>query len=110
VLSYAIPSQTDEGILTEILKNRPPPTKHKRRRQTMTKQHLIYLWNAVAQWFSKMMISSITRYGMLSIAILVVVAGLSVLSMLALHLPVLHTLGASLQLFNKVPFGEPWPH
>lgn len=75
----------------------------------MTKQHLISLWNALVQWFSMMTFSSITRYGVLSIAIVAVIAGLSALNMLVLHLPVLHTLGASLQMFNKVPFGEPWP-
>lgn len=75
----------------------------------MAAQRVTRVRNVVFSWFSKAMISSATRYGMLSIAILMAVVGLATLSAAALHLPVLHMLGSTLQLSNKVPFGEPWP-
>ena len=75
----------------------------------MTTQHSTRVRTIVAQWFSHIMLSATVRYSMLSLVTLAVVAGLSILSIATLHLPVLHTHGSSLQLFNKVPFGEPWP-
>jgi len=75
----------------------------------MAAQHATHGRNVVFSWFPKMMLFSATRYGMLSIAIMVVVAGLAALSAVALHLPVLHMLSSTLQLSNKIPFGEPWP-
>ncbi|HEU5228746.1 MAG TPA: hypothetical protein VFU49_13100 [Ktedonobacteraceae bacterium] len=75
----------------------------------MTTQHSTQVRNIVSQWFSNILLSTTVRYGMLSLVILAVLAGLSVVSMLALHVPALHALTSSLQLFNKVPFGEPWP-
>ncbi|HLG65043.1 MAG TPA: hypothetical protein VKY19_24110 [Ktedonosporobacter sp.] len=75
----------------------------------MAAQRVTRVRNVVFSWFSRMMLSSATRYGMLSIAILMAVVGLATWSAAALHLPVLHMLGSTLQLSNKVPFGEPWP-
>ncbi|HZO74058.1 MAG TPA: hypothetical protein VFB60_17785 [Ktedonobacteraceae bacterium] len=75
----------------------------------MAAQRVTHGRHVVFSWFSKVMFFSATRYGMLSIAILVVVTGLVALSAVALHLPVLHMLSSTLQLSNKVPFGEPWP-
>ncbi len=75
----------------------------------MAAHQVTHVRNVVFSWFSMMMFSPIARYGLLSIAILLMVAGLSTLSTVALHLPVFHVLSSTLQLTNKVPFGEPWP-
>ena len=73
------------------------------------KKFLNTLKAIVSLLFSRMMLSPAARYGMASIVILGVVAGFALWSIALLHLPALHVLSDALQLFNKVPFGEPWP-
>ena len=70
-----------------------------------TQQHLIRVWTIVSQYLYSVRLSLVA----LSIIMFVLVAGLSLLSVFALHLPLLHMLSTTLQSFNKIPFGEPWP-
>lgn len=78
-----------------------------------TQQYLNRVWTIVAQWITQMNLSSITRRIMLCLLIIVLAFSLFMLGTLAFHISISGILHSSVQsaaqLFNKIPYGEPYP-
>lgn len=79
----------------------------------MAQQYLNRVWTIVAQWITQMNVSSIARRIVLCLLIIVLAFSLFMLSTLALHISIFGILHSSIQsaaqLFNKIPYGEPYP-